>query len=84
MPVPANPITHRPPHVRMLFRAELHTVRLKMIGDAIIKNVGKSVSCMVSKLPSIFKRTRTCRRASSHTQSIRERIRVRVHFIIGH
>jgi len=35
------------------------TVRLKIIGDEIItKNVGKSESCMVSKLPIIFKRTR--------------------------
>ena len=32
-------------------------MRLKMIGDEIIKNVGKYESCMVSKLPIIFKRT---------------------------
>ena len=35
------------------------TVRLKIIGNEIIKNVGKSESCMVSKLPIIFKRTRS-------------------------
>ena len=33
-------------------------VRLKIIGNDIIKTVGKSQSCMVSKLPIIFKRTR--------------------------
>ena len=36
-----------------------NTVRLKIIGNDIIKNVGKYQSCMVSKLPIIFKRTRT-------------------------
>ena len=36
-----------------------NTVRLKIIGNEMIKNVGKSQSCMVSKLPIIFKRTRT-------------------------
>ena len=35
------------------------TVRLKIIGNEIIKTVGKSQSCMVPKLPIIFKRTRT-------------------------
>ena len=35
------------------------TVRLKIIGNEIIKNVGKSESCMVSKLPIISARTRT-------------------------
>ena len=37
----------------------LTTVRLKTIGNDIIKNVGKSESCMVSKLPIVFKRTCT-------------------------
>ena len=32
-------------------------VRLKIIGNEIIQNVGKSESCMVSRLPIIFKRT---------------------------
>ena len=36
----------------------LRTVRLKIIGNDIIKNVGNYQSCMVSKLPIIFKRTR--------------------------
>ena len=36
----------------------IYTVRLKIIGNDIIKNVGKYESCMVSKLPIIFKRTR--------------------------
>ena len=36
-----------------------NTVRWKVIGNEIIKNVGKYQSCMVSKLPIIFKRTRT-------------------------
>ena len=35
------------------------TVRLKIIGSKTIKNVGKSESCMVSKVPIGFKRTRT-------------------------
>ena len=35
------------------------TVRLKVIGNEMIKNVGKYESCMVSKVPIIFKRTRT-------------------------
>ena len=36
------------------------TARLKILGNEImIKNVGKSQSCMVSKLPIIFKRTRS-------------------------
>eukprot|EP01048_Picozoa_sp_COSAG05_P001821 COSAG05_NODE_65_length_22456_cov_17.448540_8_plen_117_part_00 len=35
------------------------TVRLKIISHEIIKNVGKYQSCMFSKLPIIFKRTRT-------------------------
>ena len=34
-------------------------VRVKIIGNEIIKTVGKSWLCMVSKLPIIFKRTRT-------------------------
>ena len=34
------------------------TVRLKIIGNEIIKTVGRSESCMVSKLPIIWKRTR--------------------------
>ena len=33
------------------------TVRLKIIGNDIIKNVGKYQSCMVSKLPIIWKQT---------------------------
>ena len=37
------------------------TVRLKIIGNEIIKNVGEYQSCMVSKLPIIFKRTRKYR-----------------------
>ena len=36
-----------------------NTVRLKIIDNEIIKNVGKHESCTVSKLPIIFKRTRT-------------------------
>ena len=36
-----------------------YTVRSKIIGNEMIKNVGKSQSCMVSKLPIIFKRTRS-------------------------
>ena len=36
------------------------TVRLKIIGNDTIKNVGKYESCMISKLPIIFKRTRKC------------------------
>ena len=35
------------------------TVRLKIIGNEIIKTVGKSESCMFPKLPIVFKRTRT-------------------------
>ena len=35
-----------------------HAVRLKIIGNEIIKTVGKYESRMVSKLPIIFKRTR--------------------------
>ena len=38
--------------------ARLCTMRLKIIGNEIIKNVGESESCMVSELPIIFKRTR--------------------------
>ena len=34
-------------------------MRLKIIGHEMIKNVGKSESCMVSKVPIIFKRTRS-------------------------
>ena len=34
-------------------------VRFHIIGNARIKNVGKSQSCLVSKLPIIWKRTRT-------------------------
>ena len=34
-----------------------HTVRLKIISNEIIKHVDKYESCMVSKLPIIFKRT---------------------------
>ena len=34
-------------------------MRLKIIGNEIIKNVGKYDSCMVYKLPITFKRTRT-------------------------
>ena len=36
----------------------LCTVRLEIVGNEIFQNVGKSKSCMVSKLPIIFKRTR--------------------------
>ena len=35
------------------------TMRLKIVGNEIIKNIGKSESCMVSKLPIISKRTTT-------------------------
>ena len=35
------------------------TVRLKIIGNEMIKNVGKYESCMVSKLPLVFKPTRS-------------------------
>ena len=41
------------------------TMRLKIIGNEIIKNVVKSQSCMVSKLPIIFKRTRSSSSSSS-------------------
>ena len=34
-------------------------MRFHIIGNASIKNVGKYQSCMVSKLPIIWKRTRT-------------------------
>ena len=34
------------------------TVRWKIIGNEMIKHVGKSESCMLSKLRIIFKRTR--------------------------
>ena len=34
------------------------TIRLKIDGNKLIKIVGESQSCMVSKLPIIFKRTR--------------------------
>ena len=34
-------------------------VRFHIIGNARIKNVGKSQSCLVSKLPIIWKRTRS-------------------------
>ena len=37
-------------------------MRLKIIGNEIIKPVCKSESCMVSKLPIIFKRTRIYRK----------------------
>ena len=39
--------------------AEATMVRLKIIGNDITKNVGKSESCMVYQLRMIFKRTRT-------------------------
>ena len=35
-------------------------MRLHIIGNVLIKSVGKYESCMVSKLPIIFKRTRMC------------------------
>ena len=35
------------------------TMRLNMIGNKLFKTVGKSQSCMVYKLPIIFKRTRS-------------------------
>eukprot|EP01048_Picozoa_sp_COSAG05_P006675 COSAG05_NODE_444_length_9777_cov_20.852965_2_plen_87_part_00 len=35
------------------------TVRLKIIGNEMIKTVGQSEPCMVSKVPIIFKRTRS-------------------------
>ena len=37
----------------------LATVRLKIIGNEMIKNVGQSESCMVSKWPIIFKGNRS-------------------------
>ena len=36
-----------------------NTVRLKIIGNEIIKNASKYETCMVFKLPIIFKRTRS-------------------------
>ena len=53
------------------------TVRLKIIGNEMIKNVGQSESCMVSKLPIIFKRTRT--RSVSTGVSIRRTEHTRTH-----
>ena len=44
-----------------MIQLDQSTVRLKIIGNEIIKNVGKYQSCMVSKLPIIFKRTRKYR-----------------------
>ena len=38
------------------------TMRLRIIRNEIIKNVGKCQSCMVSELRAIFKRTRSCNR----------------------
>ena len=43
----------------MMILRYCHTVRLKIIGREMIKNIGKSQSCMVSTLPIIFKRTRS-------------------------
>ncbi len=40
------------------------TMRLKILGNELIKIVGKSESCMVYKLPIIFKRTHTIHRPS--------------------
>ena len=42
---------------------QTRTVRLKRICHEMIKNVGQSESCMVSKSPSIFKQTDTYRTA---------------------
>ena len=39
---------------------ETGTMRLNIIGNELIKNVGQSESCMISKLRIIFKRTRRC------------------------
>ena len=46
------------------------TVRLKIIGNEMIKTVGKSESRMVPKLPIIFQRSRTYRSARSKVKSL--------------
>ena len=45
-------------HQNQLSRSS--TVRLKIIGNEIIQNVGQYESCLATKLPIIFKRTRSC------------------------
>ena len=44
-------------------------VRFQIIGNERIKNVGKSQLCMVSKLPIIWKRTRSYGTATVHSES---------------
>ena len=51
---------HTEAHAHARIRTEYEyrdAVRLKIIGDAMIKNVGKSQSCVVSKVPIIWKQT---------------------------
>ena len=51
----------------MLARAPLTLqVRFQIIGNARIENVGKSQSCMVSKLPIIWKQTVAVAASSRH------------------
>ena len=42
------------------------TVRLRILGNEMIKNVGKYESRTVSKLPLVFKRTRTTTTIVTH------------------
>ena len=52
---------HTEAHAHARIRTEYEyrdAVRLKIIGDEMIQNVGKYQSCMVSKVPILFKRTR--------------------------
>ena len=54
------PVSHlRVSHCGMVVCAWSTTVRVKIIGHEIIKHVGEYESCMVSKLPIIFKHTRS-------------------------
>ena len=45
-------------------------MRLKIIGDEMIRNVSKSESCMVSKLPSTFKNSNQRQAARDTSQSV--------------
>ena len=68
--------------IRMLERAaKMHgadvvRVRFHIIRNACIENVGKSQSCMVSKLPIIWKQTVICTREP-------DLVAVDVHWLVG-
>ena len=60
-------------HMRDAHAHDRLRVRFQIIGNACIKNVGKSQSCMVSKLPIIWKQTVILFR-DNHTESCTTKI----------